>query len=324
MIDERVKIQETRRQNIIISENEIDEALAHLEAQNGLPAGGFKRVLADQKIPYKTLREQTAANLGWLKVLQRVGKRVTVSPAEIKAREKIIRKELARESLTFAEIVVKMEEEAGNVLQRLQNGADFRTMVELYSVADSRLEGGQIDGVTQDYYGSAGKDVLAALLPGQLSQPIKIKDGYAIVLMLNKREPVQGDSILIWELAQAVIPPDKKALQALGKTVENGCFGFQKIVQADAVPGTYQIGQVSPTQLPEELAPLLKEADFERVIGPVQTPLGLLFFMKCGAVEKRVMPTEQELRAQIETEKIELISQQLLSELKRDVVVEYK
>ena len=76
--------------------------------------------------------------------------------------------------------------------------------------------------------------------------------------------------------------------------------------------------------MPEELAPLLKEADFKHVVGPIQTPMGLLYFMKCGAVEKRVMPTKQELQAQIETEKMELISQQLLSELKRDVVVEYK
>ena len=83
-------------------------------------------------------------------------------------------------------------------------------------------------------------------------------------------------------------------------------------------------GYDDPAKLPADILPLLKKAKFKTVAGPLQTPAGLLYFMKCGESEERVMPTDEELQSQLENEKMELISRQLLSEIKRDVVVEYK
>ena len=324
LIDERIKLQAAHKQNVQVSEEEINEALNHLEQQNGLAPGGFQALLDQQNIPYQTLRSQTAANLGWLKILHQKGQKLIVSPAEIKARKQIIKNELAKESLSFGEIVLKTPEEALGVRNRLMSGADFGDMVDLYSIGDSRAVGGRIDGVTPAYYGKDAADILENLQVGELSEPIKTSEGYVLVLMLNRRDAVTEDTVSVWELAQAIVPENSDLHRVLREPVNGGCEAFRNLVVPEAVPNTYQVGLVSPAQLPAEIAPLLKKAPFETVLGPMQTPQGWLYFMKCAEHQKRIMPTDDEIRAQVETEKMELISFQLLSELKRDAVIEYK
>lgn len=324
LIDERIKRQEIKKRGLEVTDEEVAEALAHLESQNGLPAGGFQTIMTEQGIPYQTLVDQTVANLGWLRVMQRSGRSIDVKDADIKLRRDAIKQELSRDSVSFAEIVVPTEDEAMTIWQRLQGGSDFATLVELHSVADSRLTGGRVLNVSPDYYGPEVELIFGEMQAGQLSRPIKIKNGYAVILMLNKREALTGDTITVWELVQAIVPEKSIADTLLRQPVQNGCDGFVEIVRDEALPGSFQQGQMSPTQLPDDIAPMLKAADFQKVIGPLQTPAGLLYFMKCGTSEKQIMPTDDEIRHQIEAEKTELLSQQILSEIKRDTVIEYK
>ena len=324
LVDERIKVQEMHKRGIKVSQQDVLTALAHLERQNGMEAGGFKKLLAQHHIPFQTLFNQTEANLGWLRLLQQKEQGISVSDVEVKAKQKAIRKELSKESISFAEIILPTEEEALAVWQRLQDGADFSTMVELHSIAESRLQGGRVMNVTTDYYGKTVADILNQMQVGQLSRPIPVKKGYAIILMMHKRDAVQGDTVKIWELAQAIVPPDSIAATLLAQPIKGGCPGFWETVKDDAVQGSLQQGQVTPTQIPSDVAPMLKDAPFKKVIGPVSTPAGDLYFMKCSEQEKRIMPTDEEIKMQIETEKMEMISRQILSEIKRDVVVEYK
>ena len=324
LINERIKMQEMVRREIEVPEENIKNALAHLEQQNNMPVGGFKQILESQGVPYQTLLDQTKANLGWLQLLQKSGHAISVSPADVAARKKIIRQDLMRDSVSFAEIVVKTEEDAFMVLNQLQSGSDFGTMVDLYSIADSRLNGGRVMDADLDYYGDEVAEIFNEMQVGQLSRPIKIKDGYALFLMMKKREAVTGDTITVWELAQAIIPNDSAILSLLEQPVQNGCDTFAEIVGDKALAGTFQRGQVTPSQLPEDIFPILQDAEFKKVVGPVQTPVGLLYFMKCNQSEERVMPSDKMLEMMIENEKLDLLSGQLLSEIKRDAVIEYK
>ena len=222
LIDERIKLQEMAKQEINVSENSVQDALRHLENQNRMSEDGFKKLLEEQGIPYQTLLNQTKANLGWLQIMQKSGRNVQVLPADIEARKKIIRQELLKEAISFAEIVVKTEEEALIILQQLQSGSDFGTMVELHSIADSRVSGGRVMDVALDYYGDEVAAIFNEMQAGQLSRPIKVKGGYALILMMKKREAVTGDTITVWELAQAVMPNDSVVLPLLEQPIKNG------------------------------------------------------------------------------------------------------
>jgi len=324
LVEERIKVQEMVKRGIKVSKEDVLQALARLEQQNGMQPGEFRQLLGKHGIPYQTLFSQAEANLGWLAVLQQSGRPITVDDAEVKAKQAAIRKELGKDTVSFAEIVLPTEDEAMTVWQRLQSGAEFGTMVELHSVADSRVTGGRVMNVSPNYYGKDVADILKQMQVGQLSRPIPVKKGFAVILMLNKREAVKGDTITVWELAQAIVPPDSIAATLLKQPVKGGCPGFWETVKDDAIPGSLQQGKVTPTQIPSDVAPMLKDAPFKKVVGPVPTPAGQIYFMKCSETQERVMPSEAELKMQIEAEKMDLVSRQILSEVKRDVVVEYK
>ena len=325
LVDERLKMQEADKQGVAATPAEVADALANLEHQNGLPAGGFRDLLKKNKIPYETLQAQTAANLGWVRVMQRAGKTVTVGKADIQARKALIRRELNKDAISFAEIVLPTEEAALAVWQQVQEHPDtFGSQVALKSTADSRLDGGRVMNVAPDYYGPEFAAIVSQMQVGQMTRPVQIPGGYAIILLLNKRDAVATDTITVWDLAQAVVPRDSIAATLLQQPVKDGCAGFAEIVKDDALPGSFQHGQVNPRQLPPDIKPMLEDGAFQKVLGPMITPYGSLYFMKCGKHEERIVPTDEEIQAQVESDKMELVSRQMLSELKRDAVIEYK
>lgn len=324
LIDEQIKLQEADKQNIQIQDEEIESALKHLEAQNNMPAGGLKKELAAQGVPYQTLVNQTKANLGWVRILHKEGKTVSVSAAEVQARQKMMRQALAKEAVSFAEIVVPTEEEALDIWTQLQNGTSFERLVDEKSAALSRTVGGRVLNVAPTYYGEEAAKILAQMPVGQLSRPIPVKGGYAVILMLNKRPAIMTDTVAVWELMQAVLSPDNPVNQKLSGKGVDSCDAFAKLAQPVALAGSFQAGQVSPEQLPDDVKNILAEAPVREIVGPVRLPDGLLYFMKCAQRQQRLIPTDEEIRMQIEGEKMDLSARQKLAELKRDVVVEYK
>lgn len=324
LIDERIKIQEAERQGVVPSNEDIHQAMKRLEEQNGLLTGAFNQMLSERKIPLETFENQILADLGWLRVLHKSGHTASVSDAEVQAREKMIRQELAQESFRFAEIIVPTEEKALSIWQKLQEGADFKELASAESISDSRNSGGLVSNADSMYYGEDVAPVLKQMRSGQLSRPIAVSNGYALVLMLDKRDALTSDAVTIWEMAQAVVPPDSIAATLLEKPIVGGCDVFQEVVKDDAIPQSLQRGQVSPNQLPAEVYGLLSEAPFKTLVGPVQTPDGLLYFMKCSSEKRRIVPTHEELARQIEMEKMDLESKQKLLEIKRNTVIEYR
>ncbi len=324
LIEEQIKRQKAESLGIVVSDAEIDNAIAHLEDQNGMAAGRFLEVLTENGIPVVAFRNQIRADLGWLQMMRRTGEAADVRPADIAARRQMMRKELAKESLTFAEIVVKDEKTAVDIWQQLQDGADFRTLAETVSVADSKTQGGQVRDVTRHYYGESVAPILGQMAPGQLSRPIQVSQGYAVILMLNKRAPIHGDTVTIWELMQVIVPADYPMAQRLARPLFGGCDAFVDVVQDVALPNSLQRGQVSPDQLPGDLKALLDEVPFKEVVGPVSMPAGDLYLMKCDQVTERVIPDDAFFKNQIEIEQMTRLSQRLLAEARRDVVIEYK
>ena len=60
------------------------------------------------------------------------------------------------------------------------------------------------------------------------------------------------------------------------------------------------------------------------VIGPVRRQDIDIFFMKCSVENKKILPDDAVLKAQIENEKMEALSDKVLKSVKRYAVIEYK
>ena len=322
LVDEYLKIQKSQAMGIKVSETEIDHAIEHLEQQNGFSVGGLQRLLDDQDVPMKTLRQQVYGDLVWLMYVRSKAGHITIPDTAVAQKLQKIRSEMAKPTFTVAEIVVPTLEQAQDVWQRLQqDGASFSEMAQKYSKSKTASAGGYVGVIAPDHYGQAVQPVLKEMPVGQLSRPIMTEQGYLILYMVDKKAAVTNDFVDLWELAQGGMT-DKTDTSAVFQ-VKN-CDDFVALLKKDGVSSSVQRGWTDPYQLPAELESMLQDKAVGEVLGPVRVPQGKLFFMKCQVKKQRVLPTDDQIKEQLEIEQMENLSKRLLKAEKREAVIEYK
>lgn len=68
-IDEKLKIQEAKKNNIHISQAEINQAVRNFEKNNGMPEGELRKILQKAKVSMKVWTTQIEADLAWKKLV---------------------------------------------------------------------------------------------------------------------------------------------------------------------------------------------------------------------------------------------------------------
>jgi len=80
LIDDRLKVQEARRLNVVVTKTEIDDALDRIARQVNMAPREIPQFLASRGAKMSTLIDQVEAEIGWLKTVNRLeGNRVQVS-----------------------------------------------------------------------------------------------------------------------------------------------------------------------------------------------------------------------------------------------------
>jgi parvulin-like peptidyl-prolyl isomerase len=91
------------------------------------------------------------------------------------------------EQVHVRHILVKTEDEARQLYQRLQQGADFAALAKQFSLDTATAEkGGDLDWVFRGQTDPAFEAAAFALLPNQISGPVKTDKGYHLIQLLAK------------------------------------------------------------------------------------------------------------------------------------------
>jgi len=321
LVEEYLKVQKSQALGMKVSEKEIDSAIAHLEQQNGFSEGGLKRLLDEQNVPMKNLRQQVYADLVWLTYVRSKAPQITIPDSAVNVRMEKIRSEMAKATFTVGEIQLPTLEEAQNVWGQLQEGASFSEMAKKYSRSKTAKSGGYVGVISPNHYGEEIALILKEMPVGQLSRPLMTKDGYLLLYMVDKKAAITSDSVDLWELSQGGMTNDSDTQAILAS---KNCEDFMKALRIHGVADSVQRGWTDPYQLPKELQSMLEDKAVGEVLGPVRVPQGKLFFMKCQVKKQRVLPTKAEIKEQLEIEQMEHLAKRLLNAEKREAVIEYK
>lgn len=325
LVNEQIKMQAAQKQNIQVTDEDIENAIAGLERQNNLKAGELEKTLKEKGIQKNTLESQIRSDLMWLQILQQHKGDITpVTDTDIKIRKEKMMRKLEKPSFLVAEILLPPDEDANKVFQEIVQGGDFAEVAEKYSIAKSVDNKGYVGWIGMGRYPSAVDEILLQMKGGQLSRPIKVQNGTLLILMLDKKEPAKNGKIEIWELAQMATPKTNTVKVMPQILALSDCESFMKTAQDVAIMDSIKKGLISPTGLPDELRNALKEQPLKTALGPIQTPDGDLFFMHCSTKYENILPTDEAIKGQLEMEKMEDISDILLKRFKRHAVVEYK
>ncbi|MEW6378781.1 MAG: peptidylprolyl isomerase [bacterium] len=95
-----------------------------------------------------------------------------------------------RQKVRFQQIVTQTKEEAANILKQIKQGASFEKMAKEKSIGRNADKGGDIDFViiNTNVFPEEVEAVIFKLKDGQVSEPIKTREGYALFKAIERKE----------------------------------------------------------------------------------------------------------------------------------------
>lgn len=113
------------------------------------------------------------------------------------------------------------KEEAEGILERLENGADFAELARIHSADGSADQGGDMGYVHQGMLAPEIEEAAAEMQPGEISEPIQVLEGVALVRFEDRREPTLQDFTQVAERAEGLLQRERaeEALATLRDTL---------------------------------------------------------------------------------------------------------
>lgn len=349
LIDEKLRFQEVQRRKIVIPDKAIADAIHDIESRNGLPAGALRQKLSAGGAGYRTLIDQIRTQLGWTQVLrEQLGDQVKVSDAEVAEQQRVLAQLVGKPEYRVGEIFIPVEDPAATadaqrfaetVITELRAGAAFPVVAAQFSQNQTALQGGSLGWVQPNQLDPEVAKLIAEMPVGAISNPVKVPGGFSIVTLGAKRE-IGRDVGTVVSLRQVFLPftgaldpqaPTEQQKQALEKArgisaSVHSCEQMEQVAKANnsprpADPGEVRLETVNPAAFRQMLASL----PFDRATQPVVTSDGIAVLIVCSRDEKNLaQQSKQEVQTQLLNERVELLSRQLLANLRRRASIDLR
>lgn len=346
LVDERLQFQELRRVekeqkiDIIAADEEINEELDGMAQGNNMTREQFLAYLTGRGIGADTLRQQLRAQISWARWIRgRYGSRLRIGDDQIAATQARLEAAAAKPQYQIGEVLLDATRVGGmpqamqgaqQLVAQLQQGAPFASVARQFSSLPTAANGGDAGWVSQGEMPAEVEAVLEQMRPGQLSQPIPVKEGVYILYLREKRSG--GGATLVGlkqaavALAQSASAADEAAardkLTAL-KPQLTGCDTMEAV--AGKVPGVVA-GDLGEAEI-ADLAPQFRDAaqvlKLGEVSDPIRTAAGLHLVAVCS---RRSAGQAQAGREQIEqrlfSQQLSMIARRYMRDLRNSATIE--
>lgn len=338
MIDERLKRQDAARYGISASNEELAHAVEVTMRQNGTTEQEMTERLKKKGVPFSVLKDQIESDLLFVKTIRKIaGERSEIAEAEVRSKLEEIENQLKEKQYLLSEIVlpVNNEEDDGavygqavKIVMELKAGKTFEDLAKQYSKSASAARGGLLGWIAESSLEDAVKEEVSLMDKGQLSTPVRTKDGYALYALRAVRSPEDLKERDAYHVAQILIPPSspekrRKLLQNVSLT-KGSCLKFISLAQSEKKTPRADLGTVPLSELPPPILDLLKKTPLLEPTEPLKIDGGELVFMACSKEKMSVLPSEARLREQIETKRLEMTAERRLRELRREAITEIR
>lgn len=191
-IDEKIKKQEAEKNQLVLSEKELNIAIDRYEAARKIPRGGMMKILKDKKINPEIFKQQMRTEILWARLIRRK----MMSDSYITQREvedAIARSQEDMKSPKYmvSEIVIP-KEKAKNLevlVDNIRRDGLFAMYAAQFSSAPSSANGGSLGWLKEGQLPASLEAKIKSMKVGQISQPIKHEDNFYILRLDDKYTP---------------------------------------------------------------------------------------------------------------------------------------
>jgi len=346
LIDERLKIQEAQRLKVTVSASEIANGIASIERQNKMPRGSFEPYLKSKGIDPETIHQQIRAEISWVHVVRReLVPNLHIGEEEITAHLDLLKANLGKPEYLAAEIVLAVEspdkdEEthtlALKLLDQMKQGAPFSALARQFSQSGGSA-GGDLGWISNGMLDDELMTPLETMKPGNITQPIRIPDGYHILLLRDKRLAGEGGStepsldigqIFLTNLPGTTPTQAQEQFKHLKDAIAGAktCDDYEKASKKVPTAEWSRPGVIKPSELPREVSQTAADLKVGEVSEPLEMEGSRRIFIMCARTEATPggLPSRDDMRKRIEDERMEIMAQRYLRDLRRSAFVEYR
>src|SRR6516225_9621578 len=347
IVDEKLQMQEAKRQNVTATDEEINKALAQIEKQNNMQTGQLDQVLKSHGIERSALVDQLTASIVWTKLVRRlVSQTSVVSDEEIDYALKRAKENINEPQSRVAEIFLavdnpKQEDEVRRLAERLteqmRQGARFSAVAQQFSQSATAAVGGDIGWVRAEQLSPELAKAVAQMRPGELSPPIRSGAGYYLLLVLDRRlgrSPGPDDTLL--HLVQIVFPLPVQAPEAMrraaileaqnAKTTAKNCEELLKIGKEKGSPQLSSEGRLRVDQISSGMRNIVLGLEPGQASQPIVQKNGVGVIMVCekAAPSAPTIPTREEIGETLMRQRLETLARRYMRDLRRTAFVDVR
>lgn len=347
LVDEKLQLQEAKRQNVVATDEELNTALAQIEKQNGMQPGQLNEFLKSRGIDRGSLINQLTASIVWAKLVRRLAAQNTeITDEEVDDALKRLKEHANDPQSRIAEIFLPVDnpaqdQEVRNVavklIEQMKQGARFSAVAQQFSQSATAAVGGDMGWLRPDQLPPELAAAVAPLKPGELSAPIRTNSGYYLLLVLERRNgnTGNGQQETLYDVVQVVFPLPAQASDAVKRAAVTEAQGLRG---AKTCPDLLKVGQEKAPKSSTEgkisslnLAPQLRDLITKLGIGQVSEPIlqrgGVGVIMVCSKetpTGKSGDPTREEVFKSLLRQKLDTVSRRYLRDLRRAAYVDVR
>ncbi|HTZ78725.1 MAG TPA: peptidylprolyl isomerase [Stellaceae bacterium] len=346
LIDERLELQEAKRFNVAVSDEDVNRAFERLERQNNMPKGGLDQLLTQRGIPRSTLVNQITATLAWSKLVEgRLAPNVTVSDEEINEAMARIKDSIGKPQSRVGEIFLAVDNPtqepevkalADRLVEQIRNGANFAAVAQQFSQSATAAVGGDLGWVLPDELPPEVEQTVARMQPGQLAPPIRGPGGFYLVYLADRRtlgKPSPNDAVITLTRVAFPLPLNateaerQKALVAAQQVTDTAksCGEMLKIGQQVSPQISGELRDVKIGSLPAELRPTIEALKIAEPSKPLVLKDGVGVLMVC---ERKDPPSPIATREQVQDslmrQRLDTLARRYLRDLRRAAYVDMR
>lgn len=271
LINDRLKLEVMEQAGIQLSEEDITAGMEELAGRANLSLNEFLTALQQQGVAPQTLRDFTKVGLGWREFTRaRFLSRARPTPEEIdramgSAGTGSVQVLLSEFIVPINEQNAAQVEELIEQVAQLKSYDSFSTAATQYSAAASRNEGGRLPWMPLTKLPPQLQEVVLALQPGEISEPMPLQNAVALFQMRGVRE-VEGAApqYSAIEYASFYLPGGRTPeTLAAARNVVNSvdtCEDFYGLAQGQD-PSVLEIQSLPPADIPRDIALELAKLD---------------------------------------------------------------
>ena len=188
-IDEKIKLQAAAKNNITITDKEINASIANFEKNNRIPKGELKNLLKEAKVTESSFRTQMKSDIAWLRLLKnKMRGEGHLTQKEIETALAEAKKDLSTPKNQISEIFIKKEKakDIQSLVDNLRADNRFELYAMQFSDSASAANGGNLGWVNVGKLPAPLEKAIKKLNPGEITNAVLLNDGYYI-LKLNQR-----------------------------------------------------------------------------------------------------------------------------------------